>query len=273
MSQHDPTGLEAARTASPVFHDDFHKGFAAAGPGALWQVRPAAGLPAGDGAVLVSPLGLHVAPPHTDPATGEPRFADAGDQPVHVRWAALAARTSKADFPGFDAVPGTWLVLETQMSVTPFGLERIGAAADDPAVAAAALITTDRETGMVFDFMVTGGRVFAVYERLGAPDAPHAAFTYTVPVAVTQPGRSHTCVVAYDASAGTVRWILNGSNVLTVDRIGERMPDDSALTRDNGRPAAVCTPRQLAVGLGMFAEKSLGQGVRLVVRRVTVRRG
>jgi hypothetical protein len=280
MSQNDLAGLDAARAAEPAFHDDFRAGFAADGAdGAdsvdspLWQVRPAAGLPAGDGEVRTSPDGLEVAPPEADPGTGEPRFADAGDQPVHVRWAALAARTSSAGFPGFDAEAGSLLVLEAEMSVTPFGLDRLGLAADDPAIAASALITTDRETGMVFDFMVTGGQVYAVYERLGAPDGPQAAFSYSVPVADSEPGRFHACVVAYDAAAGVVRWILDGSNVLTVDRIGERMPDDSALTRDNGRPAVACAPRQLAVGLGMFAEKSLGQGVRLAVRRVSVRRG
>lgn len=273
-SQPFPAGLDAALAAEPVFHDDFSAGFTTEGPDAAWQVRPAAGRPAGDGEVRPGvPDGVEIVPPEVDPATGEPRFADAGDQPVHVRWAALVSRVSAAGFPGFDAVPGTWLVLGSELSVTPYGLERLGAADDDPAIAAAALITTDRETGMVFDFMVTAGRVYAVYERLGAPDGPHAAFSYTVPVAVTGPGRLLDCVVAYHAAAGVVSWFLDGSNVLTVDRIGARMPDDSALTRDNGRPAVACAPRQLAVGLGMFAEKSLGQGVRLAVRRVTVRRG
>jgi hypothetical protein len=273
MSQHFPSGLQAALAAEPVFHDDFRAGFVTEGADPAWQVRPAAGRPAGDGEVLVGADGMQVAPPEVDPATGEPRFADAGEQPVHVRWAALAARTSTAGFPGFDAVPGSLLVLQAQLSVTAFGLERLGAAADDPAIAAAALITTDRETGMVFDFMITAGRIHAVYERLGPADGPQAAFSYSVPVAVTHPGRFHDCVVAYDSAAGVVGWILDGSNVLTVDRIGARMPDDSALTRDNGRPAVACAPRQLAVGLGLFGEKSLGQGVRLAVRRVTVRRG
>ena len=284
MTVHDPAHLAAVRPGAPLLHDEFRGGLRCAGPSADWQLRPAAGREQGDGVAVPGEAGLEIAPPGRDPETGEPRFAEPAKEPAHVRWAALVRRESSAGFPGFDALPGGRLTLEAELSVRAFGLQRVAASAepaddadpdDDPglALACAALITTDRETGLVFDFMLTDRRVYAVYERLGPPDGPKPAFTYTVPVAARVPESFHRCVVDYHRDSGTVDWLLDGSRVLTVDRIGERLPGAVRATRDNGRPAGLERPRQLTVGLGLFAERTLGQGARLTVRRVSVQRG
>jgi hypothetical protein len=278
MTVHDPDDLAAVRSGTPLLHDEFRSGLQCTGPSADWQLRPAAGREQGDGVAVPGGAGLEIAPPGRDPETGEPRFAEPAREPAHVRWAALVRRESSAGFPGFDALPGGRLTLEAELSVRAFGLRRLAASADaddDPglALACAALITTDRETGLVFDFMLTDRRVYAVYERLGPPDGPNPAFTYTVPVAARVPESFHRCVIAYHRDSGTVDWFLDDSRVLTVDRIGERLPGDVRATRDNGRPAGLERPRQLTAGLGLFAERTLGQGARLTVRRVSVHRG
>jgi hypothetical protein len=279
MTAHDIDGFQAAHAAQPVFHDDFQAGFRSGGPDAAWQIRPAAGHDEGDGVVTAGQDGFVVTPRDTDPTTGEPCFADTGDAHVHVRWAGLVNRTSPHGFPGFASEDGKWLILESEFAVRAYGLDRhpYGDDVKDPGsdlrLAAAAMITTDRETGLVFDFMVTDRCVYAVYERLGPPDSPTAAFSYAVPVADRGPDRFHRCVVAYHRETGVVRWILDGRSVLTVDRIGLRALDVAHLTRDNGRPAESAAPRQLTVGLGLFADRSWGQGVRLAVRHVTVARG
>jgi len=134
------------------------------------------------------------------------------------------------------------------------------------------MILMDRESGMVFDFIVTDRCVFAVYERLAFPPHTYAGFSYAVPVLDRQPGDRHDLTLEYDAAERVASWYIAGERVLRVDRIGHRALDARYSMRDNERPEEAADPRQLTCGLALFADRLWGQGVRLDVREVTVRR-
>jgi hypothetical protein len=266
------------RVDAVLFDDDFRTGFRTDGPDARWQLRPIGGLPGGDGRVACSAEGLAVVPTGIEEETGRPCFAEL-PQPgptAHLRWAALVDRSSAHGFPGFDAEPGRLLVVEACLAAQAYGLDRhpAGDAVVDPRsdvrLATAALITLDRESGVVFDLMLTDGALHAVYERLPRPGVEGAIFSYAVPVGSRHRHQEHACCIVYDPAAGRVAWWVDGAEVLTLDRLGRRALDAGFLVHDNGGPDEPAAPRQLAVGLGLMADQAWGQGVRLAARRVTV---
>src|SRR5262249_53671888 len=114
---------------------------------------------------------------------------------------------------------------------------------------------------------------FAVYERLAFPGTTHAGFSYAVPVRDRRPGDFHNLTLRHDAVARVASWYVEDREVLTVDRIGCRALPERYVLRDNGKPDQEAVPRQLTCGLALFADRLWGQGVRLAVRGVEVRRG
>ncbi|WP_199442829.1 DUF6081 family protein [Umezawaea beigongshangensis] len=271
------TSTDETRSAvrgGPVFQDDFSTGF----PEPRWRLRPSGSLPAGDGVARTSAAGLVVEPPGVHPGTGDPAFAGtAPGQPVeHIRWAAFAEHTSSAGVQGFDVRPGEVFAACVRMSAQFFGLDQhdladCGVDPDsDLRLGMAGMICVDLESGLVFDFVLTRRRVYALYERLPRPGGTHAAFSYAVPVAAREPGRLHDLVVRLDAAAGVVRWRLDGTDVLAVERIGLRSLDPRYLKKNEDGPEEEILPRQLSLGLGVFTERSFGQGVRLRARHAAV---
>ncbi|MGW5651365.1 DUF6081 family protein [Streptomyces humi] len=303
------TGVPADGRDEPAFADEFRLPDAGRQPDGLppgWLARPAAGLPAGDGTARVTPEGLVVAPPGTDPATGEPRFAvpPPSAPPGHLRWAAFAGTATP---PGF-TLPDTGLLtahMELAAEVygpaartgtgrvpvpgTPAGTPAgavagaVAAAtgADRPTAAGIAdtrhgmggMLCVDLESGLVLDFLLTNDRVWVLYERLGRPGAGHGTFTYEVPVAERSPGRRHRCAIRVDRARGTAVWLLDGTEVFAVPDLGRRLPSRAAhLTRSADGPEESVRPGRLALGIGLFGELAEGSGVRLTVRRATVTR-
>jgi hypothetical protein len=263
-------------TDTVIWADDFAVGLDADGPDSPWQLRPLGGLPGGDGTISTPGDRLVVAPMGTNGATGEPSFRLAGDDAPHMRWAALANRTSEAGFPGFPVSPPDPLVISGVLAARAFGLgghpygEAVTEPERDSRLAAGALIALDRESGMVFDFLVTERAVLALYERLPQPGG--GSFSYAVPIAERRPDQFHRCTIEYHPADGVVVWRLDGREVLRVDDIGRRVLDPGHLTRDDGQPVDARRPRQLAAGLGLLAERTWGQGLRLEVRSITVAR-
>ncbi|MBT2423719.1 hypothetical protein J7F01_16975 [Streptomyces sp. ISL-22] len=260
----DPVAADGDR----VVWDDFQGGFDHSGDGSKWTLTPAGdALPDGDGIATTSAAGLRVVPTGVNPRTGEPAFAfttgreseGGGGAADHLKFFALARHTSKAGILGFDAEPGRVLTIDVTMSARTFGTEQhpFGAAVANPRtdlrLAAGAMNTADPETLMVFDFFVTNGFIYAFYERLPRPGADYAAFSYALPVARRATvDQVNNLAVAYDRSAGTVEWKLDGRTVLSVDRIGYKPADRKHLILDLGGREELVQPRQLAGGFGMF---------------------
>ncbi len=274
--------IDPATDVELLLADDFTAGLAAGRAEDPWRLRPVPGLPHGDGLAVTGPAGLVVTSSGTNPETGEPAFVRP-DAPLnegdHLRWALFANRDTPEGMPGYSLAKGENLTLTATLGVEVFGLDRhtYGGAVPEPGrdlrLGAAAMICMDRRTGMVFDFITTQECVFAVYERLAWPGTGYAGFSYAVPVLDRSPGDRHTLSIGYDRSAGAVRWLVGDKEVLQVDALGHRLPESRYALRDNGLEPAVADPHQVTCGLALFTERIYGQGVRLTVTDVAVRRG
>jgi hypothetical protein len=275
------SGNETPYLAAPaLFHDDFSGDLSAGSDESLWQLRPVPGFPVGDGIVRTGPDGLVVTPTASDPRTGQPAFATPPSSgPVdHLRWALMANRQSAAGFPGFGAGTAGQLSVTAEVALSTYNVERhaLGESIADPSrefkLGAGVLIFMDRETGVVFDFILTDRVLFAVYERLAFPGTEHAGFSYAVPVRDRQPADFHQLTITYDTAKGEAAWYVGQDQVLLVDQIGQRALSSRYLARDNGKPAEDAAPQQLTCGLALFADHFFGQGARLAARYVEVRK-
>jgi hypothetical protein len=273
------TATEA--TGYRIVWDDFSGGFATEGPDARWATPP---FPPGvgtDGVATVAapPVdapgaeggGLRVASAGVNPTTGEPAFAATvgHDHPAglpgtldHVKWLVFARHLASSGQPGFDAVDGHELACEAWFSGRTCGTagHPVGAGVaepdDDLRLASVGLPFQDPETALTFNFHLTNSGIYAFYERL-----PHhrgelgryASFLYAVPVARRSPGDEHHLGIAYDRSAGVVRWLVEGEEAFRVDRIGHRLPSSRYAVFDLGGEGEDVAPRQLNFGLGIFA--------------------
>lgn len=260
-----------------LFEEDFDDGFSAKGPEANWfyfGVYGDDGAPlfvGDDGTETTSSDGLRVVAPGTNPKTGQPAFTKTLGQEDknqfglpggidHVKWLAYTNRQTSDGIPGYEAISGQELSGEVRFSGRTFGTQGhpFGGAVknhnDDLRLASVAFNTIDFESWMVFDFFVTNNRIYAFYERLPFGRAQlgnYAAFSYQIPLGARKPGDVHDLRIAYDRSAGVVRWMVDGKEEFRVNRIGHRI-DRKYLTIDHGGVEQTVAPRQLNFGMGMF---------------------
>ncbi|CAL9626522.1 DUF6081 family protein [Streptomyces cellulosae] len=269
-----PAGASAGSAPSAdrpykVVWDDFRHGLRTSGPGAPWFQIEGGGYRADDGIVSTSRHGLHVKSSGVNPRTGEPAFVQTIPQHTpsgapgsgdHAKWLVYTSHTSSHGYPGFDAVPGLVLSCETTMSGRTYGTagHPFGKAVKDPEddlrLASVMLNTIDNETSTAFDFVITNKRIYAFYGRPTFGRATlgnYASFANTVPLMWRKPGDTHRLKISYDRSAGVVRWLIDGREVLKVDRIGHRLGRDT-LTLDEGGVEGRVAPRQLNCGMGLL---------------------
>jgi hypothetical protein len=280
-------GAGTAQAGKPSFRivwDDFRSGFSVNAPDAKWFHFGAGPYVGDDGIVTTSSQGMSVVPTGVNPDTGQPAFVrtigqehTSGGLPGgldHVKWLSYMNHFSSAGYPGFDAQPGQELTCRASVSGQSFGTGRhpFGDAVtnpdDDLRLGSVAMNTIDFETFMVFDFFLTNERLYAFYERLPfgrTAENNYAAFSFMIPIAERDPGDWHDLRISYDRSAGTVRWIVDGEEVYSVDRLGFLI-DRSMLTIDHGGVEELVELRQLACGMGMFTllDGSLPSGTGLV---------
>jgi len=271
---------QAPPVAATLFEEDLTSGVLSGDPGGTWEFRAAEDLPSGDGLVRGSPDGCIVVPTAVNPATGEPAFrapADAEARTSPLRWAAFVRHTSSRGFPGFDVATAGVLTCMSELAARTYGADKgLDPKADTTHEAvrgAAALITVDHETGMVFDLVFTNTTVYALYERLPREGSSALTFSYAVPVCERKPDQFHRGSISLDGSGGVVRWVLDGNEVLSVDKIGYAVLDDSCLLWRGEGSEHLVRPGQLSLGLCMFATKMYGQGVKITVRRMSVATG
>jgi len=264
MTQQTETGV--------LWRDDFRGGFSATGPTARWRfVQASAELIADDAVVTTGDSGLHLVARGRNPDTGEPAFTrtvpselgNPGAVPGfadHAKWIAYANHEATSGFQGFDAEPGRVLSCEATISGRTYGTagHPFGDAVEDPdddlRLAGAMLNTIDPESSVAFDFILTNKRLHAFYGRTNFARrrlGNYASFASTVPLVSRRPADRHHVKISYDRAAGTVRWILDGEEVLRVDRIGHHLGRDT-LTLDEGGALEVVEPRQLSFGMGML---------------------
>ena len=255
-----------------VVWDDFQNGFTVNAPDAKWFYFAAGPYVGDDGIVTTSPAGLRVVSSGTNPTTGRPAFVrtlgqeqDNGGLPGgldHVKWLAYMNHLSSYGYPGFDAPTSGELACETWVSGRSYGVgehpfgDAVANPNDDLRLGSVAMNSIDFDTFMVFDFFLTNRSIYAFYERLPfgrGTYGNYAAFSFQIPVGSRRPGDTHNLKIAYNKSAGTVRWLVNGREVYRVSDIG-RLIDRKYMTIDHGGdiPTAPVVPNQLNCGMGMF---------------------
>ncbi len=122
------------------------------------------------------------------------------------------------------------------------GAETYRSNADDLRDAFAGFILMDFSTGMIFDFVTTGKKIGAIYERLLIPGLTdeETAFTYLVesPFAgvSTQPGRMHHYRVKIESAKRKAEWSVDGRTFFKAE----------------GIPVE---PREIMMGFGLFTLK------------------
>ena len=252
--------VPAASTAAPskvLLKDDFRQGLDLTSTWALLSFPPF--FIADDGVVTTSNRGLHVQASGTNPLTGEPAFTkvSAGDFD-HVKWMADTQHLSSNFYPGFDAVPGNVLSCNMWAQGRTFGTAAnpFGGAVTDPntdlRLASFAMNTLDYETGMVFDVWMTNNAIYPYYERLNLTGtATYDAFSSVFPPVWRTPGDHAKVTVAYDRSAGVVRWLVDDQEVARVSHIGFKAPGATTIIDHGGTPQAAA-PRQLNCGMALF---------------------
>jgi uncharacterized protein DUF6081 len=119
------------------------------------------------------------------------------------------------------------------------GAETYRSNAHDLRDAFAGFILMDFATGMIFDFVTTGKKIGAIYERLLIPGVTDekTAFTYLIESPFsgvrTEPGRLHHYQVMIDAPRKRTEWQVDGK----------------AFYRAEGIPAQ---PKEMMIGWGLF---------------------
>jgi hypothetical protein len=252
----------AANSRQVLLKDDFKHGFDLAHTWALLSLGP---FTANDGNVTTSPAGLRVVAPGTNPETGEPAFTLSGSGDFdHVKWMADTQHLSSHSVPGYDAVPGQTLSFSMQARGQTFGVDAqpFGSAVSNPQsdlrLASFAMNVIDFETGMVFDTWQTNTRIYPYYERLNLTGkATYQAFSSIFRGVRRARNGKDTVTLAYDRSAGVVRWIIDGQEAARVNRIGFPSPRATMLINRGGTPE-LAAPRQLNGGMALFTLMDAG---------------
>ncbi|REE96258.1 DUF6081 family protein [Thermomonospora umbrina] len=268
-----PLPFTDAPDAVVLWRDDFGDGLRTSGPSARWRfVQPRPDHAADDGIAQIDDEGLRLFSSGRHPRTGEPAFVrtvpgDRDDPDAmpgyadHAKWIAYAAHEAATGFQGFDAEPGRVLSGEATISGRTYGTgghpfgDAVADPDDDLRLAGAMLNTIDPETSVAFDFILTNKRLYAFYGRTNFARARlgrYASFACTVPLVDRSPEDRHHVKISYDRAAGVVRWILDGAEVLRVDRIGYPL-GRATLTLDEGGEHTLVEPRQISFGMGMLS--------------------
>ena len=192
------------------------------------------------------------------------RYAGIAD---HVKYLAITRQTFPVPgraVPGEPYVPSHYddceVYYEAKVAFEGLNLEAVldkygdGIAniEDDIRVSAGSINLIDPVTGMVFDFMISNRRIYALYEHLPQNDLTDV-FTMAKAVGQIRPGDRVTLRIGYNRHRQTVTWYLEGNPVYQVVRPGYP-PADSSLLMTNGQEVM---PRDLfstdlVVGFGLF---------------------
>jgi hypothetical protein len=245
-----------------LFSDDFRSGFDTSAAG-RWAVA----VPGNDDAIpSTSSRGLKIIPKGINPATRAPAFSltfpqatgDTAGWLDHVKFMDSPRHTATNGTLGYDIPANGSLSCTSDMAVTVTGVDKhpfgknVTDAQSDLRLAAGASNSNNLDTGLVFDWMITNGTVYAYYERLQVPGTDAAVFSYAVPVAKRTPGEKDTYQVTIDQHRSRATWTLNGRKVLSVDKIGARALDRQFMIIDGGGTDNVVAPAQLNCGVAAF---------------------
>ena len=135
----------------------------------------------------------------------------------------------------------------------------------DPRVCCSAMVVVDFENMMVYDFLVTNGMVYALYERLpfnrtewDGPGPNYTAFTHCVPVYKRDDFRFLNLEISYNYSTNRVRWYIDKQLVFQITNPGKAINSKYRCIECN-QPDELPAPEtpvhntNLHLGLGNFS--------------------
>jgi hypothetical protein len=217
-----------------------------------WPLMRAGDFCADDGVVVTSPAGLTVAPGARHPRTGQPCFTKAVPGPSgHLKWLAI----TEVAFPTGEGA----IRVDFRAGARTFGMDEhpFGEEVEDPLtdlrLGAGTLNVLDFESGLIFDFWITQGAIYPIYERLRFPGLhpDHQAFTSIRHPIARRGETEHDLAIVVDAADGAARWEVDGRVVAEVAQLGPPSPDWRTVLNHGGTPAPA-TPARVQVGLGLM---------------------
>lgn len=123
---------------------------------------------------------------------------------------------------------------------------------DDVRLASGGFRVFEPQSGMNFAFHLTNNLVYAVYER-NITIAGISGFSYFIPVRPRTPKLLHRMKLIVDSHKKSVTWVLDGREVLKVDRVGGKLKGRHInRVNDMGGAEIITFPRVLYFGFGSF---------------------
>jgi len=125
----------------------------------------------------------------------------------------------------------------------------------------------DLTTNVIFEYLLTNDRIYAGYSRLslGLFDSPYAGFEYFIPLGKTCPGKMHDLDIIVNSVDKTVSFKVDGKVLLTIGRVGFRLPSRQFMVKDLSGPEVDVFPQALWYGFGAYtfmdAYPTCGNGV------------
>lgn len=207
--------------------------------------------------------GIVLAPKDKNPKTGEPMFTrnipqgSPMGQLDHLKFSMIAkSNPQESSF----IIPDTGSIsFETILKSQTYGLieQPFGNKIKNPQIdfrlGSSALMVMDPVNMNVFDFFVTNGAIYAIYERGKSmhKGTDYAAYSYAIPLKTRNQDEFVKLRISYNKATNTVKWFINDEKVYSVDHIGHLI-DRKYMTIDNGGTPKETSINKLNAGLGVF---------------------
>lgn len=206
---------------------------------------------------------IEISPKDKNPTTGEPMFTRDISQkgPMgqldHLKFSMIAKNNAQGT--SF-TVPETGSInFETTLKNQTYGLktqpfgEKIKNPQIDFRLGSSALMVMDPVNMIVFDFFVTNGAIYAIYERGKSMQkkTDYYAYSYVIPLQTRNQNDFVKLRISYDKYNNTVKWYINDEEVYSADHVGHLI-DRKYMTIDNGGIPHEVRSGKLNAGLGVF---------------------
>lgn len=124
---------------------------------------------------------------------------------------------------------------------------------DEPRISSGLLNFVDFNTGMVFDFMFSNEKIYALYEHLPFT-ADTSVFTYVIPVLdrAADLNRLYRLKIGYNRLKNKATWYIDDQEVFSVNHVGLPLPDNKFLVLNGGGLAREVDIKTITAGFGLF---------------------
>lgn len=124
---------------------------------------------------------------------------------------------------------------------------------DEPRISTGTINLADFNTGMIFDFIFSNEKIYALYEHLPLSEDT-SDFTYAVPL-LDRTGDLSTIYklkIGYNRLKNRAVWYINNQEVFAVNNVGLMLPDNKYLLTYGGGIAKEVDIKSLSAGFGLF---------------------